>query len=156
MEVTHPQAGVVMKQVFDGETGYAAQMGQKQPMSAEDITESKNKNVLFEELSLDMTKVTLESMTSINGEDAYKLKVIGSGEPEYRYYNVKSGYLVKSETTKKAQGQTISISTEYGNYTPTSGIQFPFSMTTKQGPQTFGMIIKKATVNADVTEADFK
>jgi len=156
MEVTHPQAGVVMKQVFDGETGYAAQMGQKQPMSAEDIAESKNKNALFDELSLDMAKVTLESMTSINGEDAYKLKVTGSGEPEYRYYNAKSGYLVKSETTKKAQGQTISISTEYRNYTPTSGIQFPFSLTTKQGPQTFGMIIKKATVNGGVTEADFK
>lgn len=156
MEVTHPQAGVVMKQVFDGETGYAAQMGQKRPMSAEDIAESKNKNVLFEELSLDMSKVTLESMTSINGEDAYKLKVTGSGEPEFRYYNTKSGYLVKSETTKEAQGQKVSISTEYGNYTPTSGIQFPFSMTTKQGPQTFGMIIKKAIVNQDVTEADFK
>jgi len=156
MEVTHPQAGVVMKQVFDGESGYTAQMGQKQPMSAEDVAESKNKNVLFDELSLDMSKVTLESMTSINGEDAYKLKVTGSGEPEYRYYNAKSGYLVKSETTKKAQGQTISISTEYGNYTPTSGIQFPFSLTTKQGPQTFGMIIKKATVNENVTEADFK
>jgi len=156
MEVTHPQAGVVMKQVFDGEVGYTAQMGQKQPMSAEDITESKSKNVLFDELSLDMSKVTLESMTSINGEDAYKLKVTGSGEPEFRYYNAKTGYLVKTETTKKAQGQTISISTEYGNYTPTSGIQFPFSLTTKQGPQTFGMIIKKATVNEGVTEADFK
>ncbi|PHS10539.1 MAG: peptidase M16 [Kordia sp.] len=156
MEVTHPQAGVVMKQVFDGEAGYTAQMGQKQTMSEEDITESKNKNVLFEELSFDMSKVTLESMTSINGEDAYKLKVAGSGEPEYRYYNAKSGYLVKSETTKKAQGQTISISTVYGNYTPTKGIQFPFSLTTKQGPQTFGMIIKEVKVNEGVTDADFK
>jgi len=156
MEVTHPQAGVVMKQVFDGETGYAAQMGQKRPMSEEDIAASKSKNVLFEELSFDMSKVTLESMTSINGEDAYKLKVTESGEPEYRYYNVKSGYLVKTETTKKAQGQTISISTEYGNYTPTKGIQFPFSLTTKQGPQTFGMIIKEAKVNEGVTDADFK
>ncbi|NQY28696.1 MAG: insulinase family protein [Flavobacteriaceae bacterium] len=156
MEVTHPQAGVVMKQVFDGEAGYTAQMGQKKPMSEEDVVESKNKNVLFEELSFDMSKVTLESMTSINGEDAYKLKVTGSGEPEYRYYNAKSGYLVKSESTKKAQGQTISISTEYGNYTPTKGIQFPFSLTTKQGPQTFGMIIKEVKVNEGVTDADFK
>ena len=111
---------------------------------------------MFEELSFDMSKVTLESMTSINGEDAYKLKVTGSGEPEYRYYNAKSGYLVKSESTKKAQGQTISISTEYGNYTPTKGIQFPFSLTTKQGPQTFGMIIKEVKVNEGVTDADFK
>jgi len=156
MTLTHPQAGVVMKQVFDGEAGYMMQGPNKRPMSAEDITEAKNKNVLFEELSLDMSKVTLESMISIKGEDAYKLKVTGSGEPEYRYYSAKSGYLVKTETTKEAQGQKITISTEYGNYTPTSGVQFPFSRTTKQGPQTFGMIIKKATVNAGVTEDDFK
>ena len=156
MTLTHPQAGVVMKQVFDGEAGYMMQGPNKRPMSAEDITEAKNKNVLFEELSLDMSKVTLESMTSVKGEDAFKLKVIGSGEPEYRYYNTKSGYLVKTETTKEAQGQKISVIKEYGNYTPTSGIQFPFSRTTKQGPQIFGMIIKKATVNEAVTEADFK
>jgi len=156
MVLTHPQAGVVMKQVFDGEAGYMMQGPNKRPMSAEDITEAKNKKVLFEELFLDMSKVTLESMTSIKGEDAYKLKVTGSSEPEYRYYNTKTGYLVKTETTKEAQGQKMTISTEYGNYTPTSGIQFPFSRTTKQGPQTFGMIIKKATVNAGVTEADFK
>lgn len=156
MALTHPQAGVVMKQVFDGEAGYMMQGPNKRPMSAEDVTEAKNKNVMFEELSLDMSKVSLESLTSIKGEDAYKLKVTGSGEPEYRYYNVKSGYLVKTETTKKAQGQKMTISTDYGNYTPTSGIQFPFSMTTKQGPQTFGMIIKKATVNEGVTAADFK
>jgi len=156
MEVTHPQMGVVMKQVFDGQAGYMMQGPNKRPMSAEDITDAKNKNVLFEELSLDMSKVTLESMTSIKGEDAYKLKVTGSGEPEFRYYNTKTGYLVKTETTKEAQGQKMTVSTDYGNYTPTSGIQFPFSITTKQGPQTFGMIIKKATVNEDVTEADFK
>jgi len=156
MILTHPQAGVVMKQVFDGEAGYMMQGPNKRPMSVEDIAEAKNKNVLFEELSLDMSKVTLESMNSVKGEDAYKLKVTGAGEPEYRYYNAKSGYLVKTETTKEAQGQKITISTEYGNYTPTSGIQFPFSVTTKQGPQTFGRIIKKATVNEGVTEADFK
>ncbi len=156
MEVSHPQMGVIMKQVFDGQKGYAAQMGQQKEMSAEEIAEAQTKNVLFEELSLDMSKVTLESMTAIEGEDAYKLKVTGDAEPEYRYYNAKNGYLVKTETTKEAQSQKITISTEYSNYTPSKGIQFPFSITTKQGPQTFGMIIKEAKVNEGVTEADFK
>jgi predicted Zn-dependent peptidase len=156
MEVSHPQMGVIMKQVFNGESGYAAQMGQQKPMTEKEITEAKSKNVLFEELSLDMSKVTLESMTSVNGEDTYKLKVAGDNEPEYRFYDVKTGYLVKTETSKEAQGQKVSIVTEFGNYTPSKGIQFPFSMTIKQGPQTFGMIIKVAKVNENVTEADFK
>lgn len=155
-EISHPQMGVVMKQVFDGKSGYAAQMGQQKPMTEKEITEAQTKNALFEELSFDMSKVTLESMTSINGEDAYKLKVVGSGEPEFRFYNVKTGYLVKTETSKEAQGQKIAIVSEYGNYIPSKGIQFPFSITTKQGPQAFGIIVKVAKVNENVTEADFK
>ncbi len=155
-EVSHPQMGVIMKQVFNGKSGYAAQMGQQKQMTEQEVAEAKTKNVLFEELSLDMSKITLESMTSIKGEDAYKLKVVGTGEPEFRFYDVKTGYLVKTETSKKVQGQSISIVQEYGNYTPSKGIQFPFSMTIKQGPQTYGMIFKAAKVNENVTEADFK
>lgn len=155
-EVSHPQMGVIMKQVFNGESGYAAQMGQQKPMTEKEVAEAKTKNAIFDELSLDMSKVTLESMTTINGEDAYKLKVTGADQPEYRFYDAKTGYLVKTETSKEAQGQEITVSTEYGNYTPSKGLQFPFSMTIKQGPQTFGMIIKVAKVNENVTEADFK
>ncbi|MFD0963750.1 M16 family metallopeptidase [Pseudofulvibacter geojedonensis] len=152
-EVLHPQAGPIFKQVFDGEKGYSAQMGQQKPLEGEDLEKSKaKKNVLFEELVLDISKATLESVVSINGEDAYLIKV---GD-ESRFYNAKSGYLVKVEETIEAQGQKVSVSTEYSNYTPTNGVQFPFSVTIKQGPQTFGMIIKEVKVNEGVTEADFK
>lgn len=156
-EIKHPQMGTVMKRAFDGESGYAAQMGNKRPMEADAVAEAKIKNALFEELSLDMANVTLKSITSINGEDAYMLNVTDAkGNVESRYYSVKTGYLVKVESQQEAGGQTITISTEYGNYTPTKGIQFPFSITTKQGPQTFGMIIKEVKVNEGVSEEDFK
>ena len=155
-EVSHSQMGVIMKQVFNGESGYESQMGQQKPMTEKEVSDAKTKNAIFEELALDMSKVTLESMTSIKGEDAYKLKVIGTDEPEFRFYDAKTGYLVKTETSKEAQGQDVIVSTEYGNYTPSKGLQFPFSMTIKQGSQTFGMIIKVAKVNENVTEADFK
>lgn len=69
---------------------------------------------------------------------------------------MKSGYLVKSETTKEVQVQKSNVSNEYGNYIPTKRIQFPFSLTTKQGPQTFGIIVKKGKINEGVTKADFK
>jgi predicted Zn-dependent peptidase len=155
MEVSHPQYGIVMKQVFNGENGYAEQGGQKRPMTADEIAKSKVKNSLFEELSLDMAKVTLESLTSIKGGDAYKLKVNGGKNPEYRYYNTKTGYLVKTEQTVEMGGQKAASIMEYDNYTPTSGIMFPYNLTNKQGPQTFGMSIKKVVVNNDVSDADF-
>ncbi len=155
MEVSHPQYGIVMKQVFNGENGYNEQRGQKRPMTADEIAKSKVKNSLFEELSLDMAKVTLESLTSIKGADAYKLKVDGGKNPEYRYYNTKTGYLVKTEQTVEMGGQKATTIMEYDNYTPTSGIMFPYNLTSKQGPQTFGMSIKKVVVNNDVSDADF-
>ena len=144
-----------MKQVFNGENGYAEQGGQKRPMTSDQIAASKIKNSLFEELSLDMSKVTLESLTSIKGADAYKLKVDGGKNPEYRYYNTKTGYLVKTEQTVEMGGQKATSIMEYDNYTPTSGIMVPYNLTTKQGPQTFGMSIKKVVVNNDVSDADF-
>ena len=156
MEISHPQMGVVMKQAFDGTTGYAAQMGQQKTMGEAEIATAKTKTSIFEELTLDLSKTTLVSLTTVEGQDAYKLKVEGSDVPEFRFYDAKSGYLLRTETTKKEGGNEIAISTDFSNYTPTSGIQFPFSMTTKQGPQTFGMLINKVIVNKEVTDADFK
>ena len=97
MEVSHPQAGVVMKRAFDGTTGYAAQMGQKTAMDEAEIAKAKMKTSIFEELTLDLSKTTLVSLTTLNGQDAYKLKVEGDKAPEFRYYDAKSGYLLRTK-----------------------------------------------------------
>ncbi len=156
MEITHPQMGVVMKQVFDGEKGYMKQGPNQKPMSEKEVAEAKKKTDIFEELSLDMKNVSLAALTTIEGKDAYKLKVINGKDIEFRFYDAKTGYLVRTETTKKIGDKEFLMATDFGSYTPTSGIQFPFSMTTKQGPQTFGMLIKKVLVNEGVSDADFK
>ena len=156
MEITHPQAGVVMKKVFDGESGYMKQGPNQKPMEAKEVAEAKAKTEIFEELSFDMKNVTLEALTTVEGEDAYKLKVVSGDAVEFRFYNAKTGYLVRTETTQKMGGKEFTISKDFGSYTPVSGIQFPFAMTTKQGPQTFGMQLKKVVVNEGVTAADFK
>ncbi len=156
MEVKHPQAGVVMKQVFDGENGYTEQMSQKHPMSAEDIALAKAKSEIFEELSFNLKNVTLEALTTIDGKDTYKLKITNDKSSEFRFYNAETGYLVRTEATKKMEEKEVTVSTDFGSYTPTSGIQFPFAMTIKQGSQTFGIQLTKVTVNKNVTNADFK
>jgi len=156
MEITHPQAGVVMRQTFDGEAGYMKQGPNQKPMDAKEVAEAKAKTEIFEELSLDVKNVTLEALTTIEGEDAYKLKVVNGSTTEFRFYDAKTGYLVRTESTQKMGDKEIAIVKDFGSYTPVSGIQFPFAMTTKQGPQTFGMQIKKVVVNEGVTEADFK
>lgn len=155
MEISHPQMGLVMKQAFNGETGYAEQMGMKQTMPANEIAEAKAKNALFEELSLDMNTTTLESLTSLDGKDVFVLKITGDAAPIYRYYDAKTGLLTKVETTKEAQGKQFAITTLYGEYTDVDGVKFPLEMTTKQGPQTFKMTFTDILVNKNITAADF-
>jgi len=156
MEITHPQAGVVMKKVFDGNKGYMKQGPNQKPMDEKEVNNAKTKTEIFEELSFDMKNVTLEALTTVEGQDAYKLKIVNGDTPEFRYYDAKTGYLIRTETTHKIGNQEITISKTFGSYTPISGVQFPFAMTNKQGPQTFGIQIKKVIVNEGVTAADFK
>ena len=155
-EFLNAQAVVITKQVFDGNTGYVSQIGKKTPMRKGDIILAKTNTSIFKELNVDHSKITLISLTTIKGKEAYKLKIESNGAAEFRFYDTKSGYLLRTETTKKEEGKELIISTDYSNYTPTSGIQFPFSIITKDGSETFGMLINKVIVNEGVTGVDFK
>jgi predicted Zn-dependent peptidase len=156
MEMTAEGMGVLMKQKFNGTTGYAEQQGQRKDLTAEEITESKAKYSIFPELYYDAANVSLESLTSIEGNDVYKVKVSKDGKDSFRYYDSKTGLLTRSEATEEAQGQTIMTVVDYGNYSDVNGLKFPYSQAIKAGPQVINLNITNVKVNEGVTEADFK
>ena len=51
LEMSAPEMGTIMKQKFNGETGYMEQMGQNIPFNEDQIKSSKSKKGIFEELS---------------------------------------------------------------------------------------------------------
>lgn len=156
MEMSAEGMGVLMKQKFDGTTGYAEQQGQRKDLTAEEVAQSKAKYSIFPELYFEASEISLESVIDIDGSEAYKLKVSKNGKDSFRYYDIKSGLLKRVEATEEAQGQSITSVSDYGNYSEVSGLQFPYSQTIKAGPQVINLNITNIKVNEGVTEADFK
>lgn len=116
---------------------------------------TKWNSALFEELSFDKASLTLESITTINGSDVYKVKVDTNGEISHRYYNTETGLLVRTESTTEARGQQITEVTDYDKYSPVNGVQFPYHFTQKAGPQTIIFNATNIKVNEGVTAEDF-
>ncbi|QCE40885.1 M16 family metallopeptidase [Psychroserpens sp. NJDZ02] len=149
------QGMVMMKSKWNGTTGYGEQGGQKTTLSDTEITDKKSDLGMFPETKYDITNVTLESIVDIDGADSYKVKVMTGDDSSYRYYDVATNLLVQEESTSEAQGQKITTTVKYDNYSEVNGVKFPYAQTIIAGPQTMSMNIKIVKVNEGVTDADF-
>ena len=155
MEMSIAGMGTIMKQKFDGTTGYAEQQGMKQPMSEEDVAEQASQKGLFPEAHYTVDEIELMSLSDLEGTDVYKIKVKGVSE-SFRYYDANSGLLLREEATEEAQGQSITTITVHSDYRAVDGVMIPFGRKITAGPQVFGFNASEVVVNSGVTEADFK
>ncbi len=155
MDMAAEGMGVIMKQRFNGETGYAEQQGMKIEMTEKEIGAKKGENSIFPELYYDASKVSLESITTIDGKDVYKVKVDAGENPAFRFYDVETGLLNRVETTVEAQGQSMTSVVNYSNYSLVGNVQYPYNMAIKAGPQTISMNITNVKINEGVTAEDF-
>jgi len=150
----------VMKQVYDGTTGYQMQMGQKQDMSADELAQKKDTKSLFEQLNYKDAdyKLEVKGIDKATDGDAYVVVVtFPSGRIRTEYYNVNSGLLVKSIEEKKGEGgETV----DYSDYRKTGDIMLPYKMVrnvnTPQGSQELAMTMETIKLNEGVTTEDFK
>lgn len=156
MEISAEGMGVLMKEKFDGTTGYKEQQGMRIELSEKELADSKAKQSLFPEVYYNASNMSLENITNIDGNDTYKVKITENGEESFRYYDAKTGLLTRVEGTVQAQGQTFSSSEDYSNYSDVNGVLFPYGQTIKNGPQVVNLNIKVVKVNDGVTDADFK
>jgi zinc protease len=153
----------VMHQVFNGTTGYQAQMGNKQDLSEDELTEYKETKGFVQQLfyKTDGYKLEVAGVEKVGENDAYKIKVTSpSGRTSTEYYDATSGYLVKEDKTMKINGQEIQQSAEHSNYKKAGNIMIPFtneiSVQSPMGSQGFTIEIKDVKLNEGVTAEDFK
>jgi zinc protease len=150
----------VMKQVYDGTTGYQSQMGQKQDMSPDELTQKKDTKSLFEQLNYKDAdyKLEVKGIEKVADGDAYVVVVtFPSGRIRTEYYNVNSGLLVKSIEEKKGEGgETV----DYADYRKTGDVMLPYKITrnvnTPAGSQELAMTMETIKINEGVTAEDFK
>lgn len=155
MEVIAEGMGTLMKQNFDGENGYMVQQGQRIPMDEKDVSSRKSNKGLFEELFMESSNLELVSKITIDGTDVYKIKVTKDDKSSHRYYDVETGYLLRTEETNETQGQSITTVTDYSNYKEVNGVMMPYTMKVTAGPQAFTFETTEVKINEGVTAEDF-
>ena len=145
--------GTMMSSKFDGDNGYVEQMGQKIPFEKDQIDSEKEKLGFFEELYLDPKNMELISLTPIDGNDLYKVKV---KEKSFRYYDSKTSLLVMTEETVSQGNNDITSTTKFNDYKEVDGVLFPFKREISTGPQNIIFEIKSIKLNEDIKDSFFK
>ena len=142
----------LMKQVLNDKGGYVMQQGQRQNIEGDMLVQMKASAVPFEELSLSKKQgLTVESIESINGKDAYAIK---NGKT-ILFYDVTSGLKLAESKIMEQGGKSITQTTNYGDYKEVKGVKVPFNIIQNVG---FELDIKMSDVkiNEGVSDADFQ
>ena len=155
MEMVIEGMGTVMKQKFDGSTGYREQQGMKVPMTDKEMDGKKEEKGLFPELYVDVATMELESVATVEGKDVYKIKVTKGEDVSYRYYDTETGYLVRTESTSEQQGQMVTSIVDFSDYQDVEGVMLPKTQKITNGPQIITLNSTDIKFNEGVTEADF-
>lgn len=143
---------VVQQQAFDGTTLRAG----GQEFTGEMVADKVAVKGIVTQAFYTKDQVELKGISSVNGKDAYKVKVTNNNTVITEYYDVKTGLLVQEEVTEKGpQGEMVIVS-KYEDYKAVDGLKFPFKKITEMGPQTMVITFNSIVVNKGITEADFK
>jgi peptidase M1-like protein len=132
-----------------------SQMGQNPPLDAEAKKEIKEEVLPFPELNFSREgyKTELTSIKNINGKDVYELKVTDPvGKTSLFYYDINTGLRTRL-VRNTSQGQTV---TDYGDYRPVSGIQFPWHVDDNEGEIELNVTMQTIKVNAGMVVNDLK
>ncbi len=147
------------KMVFNGNTGYMEQMGAKKDLPQDQVESLKKRQSLFEELTLLKSGKTLkvEAIVPVKGSETYKLAIDDDGKVSYKYFDTKSGLLVKEEKSEKGpDGKEMLVPTEYSDYKAVDGVLMPFKVSSQAMGQTMEMMMKDLKINPSLPKSIFQ
>lgn len=152
---------VLQSTVFDGTTGYSADMQNgKKEFTADEIAETKMDAEMFPELNYKANgyKVNLLGIDKVNEKDAYKIELVKpNGDKQFEWYNTETGLQVMSEMNQ--EGNTIT--TMFGDYKEVTvkkvgKLKFPGKVSATVGP---GMVLdftsKEILINTKIEDTEF-
>jgi zinc protease len=142
----------MMKQVVNDKMAYMTQQGQRKDFTGDDLKEMQAATGTFKELKLLNNKeVVLSGIETINGKDAYALKV---GKVTY-FYDVVDGVKVAESKELEQAGQKMTQTTYFEDYKDVKGIKFPYITKMNVGME-LEFITSEVKINEGVTDEDFK
>lgn len=142
----------LMKQVVTEKGAYAIQQGQRRDFTGKDLDAMKASATTFEEVTLlKKADISLSGIESINGKDAYGIK---EGKTTY-FYDTTTGLKVAESKVLEQGGQSMTQTTNYGDYREVKGVKVPFNIIQNVGFE-LDIKISDVKINEGVTEADFQ
>ncbi len=153
LQLTLMGAQEVARMTITREKVIASSMGQEQELPGAMAEAMKSVLDIIPEASFasNGTKLTLDGISKVNGEEAYKL-IVEQGEVKSTdYFSVTSGLKLKSESA-------VTGEISYSDYKEYGGVKFPTVITVNspQLPITLKMTIDENVINPTFTEADWK
>jgi len=104
-------------------------------------------------------RVELMGTETIDGREAYKLKVTLSGGAVHTdYLDAESALIVRKETTRTLGGRPIEVETTFGDFRPVGGVVFAHSVRSraKGGSESLEVIVEEIEINAPIDDARFE
>ncbi|MBS0030130.1 M1 family metallopeptidase [Chitinophaga hostae] len=153
---------MAMKLLIDGNNVSMFRSGQEAPLPPAEKVILKDNNRVFPELYFlapeNNVKLELLPVTEdINGVPTYVVNAATSNGALLRlYYDVKTGYKVRTVTLAGQEGGSPETVSDYGDYHEVSGIQFPFKYASGRSGLSVNMKLKTVTVNSGLTDELFK
>ncbi len=149
----------IMKTTVNGDSVSMQRMGQNMPLSPEKKQDFLQQANPFPEMTfLDgKHKLELTGIESINGKEAYALKVTdGSDKTTTYYFDTKTGLELRQVTSIETPQKEMQQISDISDYKAVDGILFPSKIASKTGPMTLNMTIDSIEVNSGLTADAFK
>lgn len=158
-------SGMTGIQVFDGKGGWSVMpfMGKKdpEPMSDEDVKQAEDQ-ADFDGPLMDWKAkghtLELVGKESVEGADAYKLKLTKkNGQVEYYYLDTETYLTVKQEAKRNMRGTEVEGEAYMSDYKEVAGLMVPFSVTNgmKGSDRKQVMTFDKIEVDVPIDDARF-
>jgi hypothetical protein len=94
----------------------------------------------------------------VGSREAYKLELsLEGGQVRHEYIDVKTFYLLRTDSTRQVRGRTVGIETTYSDFRKKGGVLFPhlIEVAAAGRPQRLRVVVDEIEVNPPLSDARF-
>ncbi|MBX7095695.1 MAG: insulinase family protein [Flavobacteriales bacterium] len=152
-------AMLAQKKVFDGTKGKMSGMAGESMIEGEELEAAKLEAEPYLELRyMELGyKLSLIGVDEIEGADAIKMAITDpKGKVEYQWYDAKTYFLVKTESTTETPQGPMTATSYLSDYKEVNGVKYAHKIKTEAGPQIMDLNVTSIEINPKLDPKDFE
>lgn len=149
-------ANVIQKTYFNGTEGGSSSMQGSTELTEDEIAEKNKKAGFFSEwfYAERGVETQLIGIVDVDGKPAYKMATGKEGK-DFIYFDVATGYKIKSTSVTEIQGKEQTVAVEFKDYKEYNGMMFPSTVIQDMGMAKLPFKLEKVEVNGKIDKAVF-